>query len=576
MANFLRREADSFFFRRRVPVPLQARLGQSEIYRSLKTTVRRVARQRAARLYLATESLFEMLSDDPQILSDADVRAAVRYWLDREEWQNMIGRYIRRNSPANLKNYGGQFPDLFPDLLGDERVPAWEKLRREAVWALEHAGYDGYHASEEEQTRTEEELKKQIREHVDRRMQELFGETTSAVHASVATSASELPTNMTKLSSFLDAWQKDIIAGYNHNKAIKDADQYLKTVEMFIGLMGDLPVGKITFETAAEFRELILQMPATHGKGGAASPKKELARAKADKSLPRVTMKTAKRHFSGMNSVWKWLIFKKHVPATTQPFSGHSFPGTKSKKSARDDWSREDLQRLFTSREYRDAPASSALHWLPLISLHSGMRLEEICRLRPATDIIVKDGAPCFDISPREGWDPKTESGTRIIPIHSWLIRHGIMDFVKQQRARGAEHLFSPELVSHKGSISSAFSREFSKLKINLGVGSKTTFHSFRHSFRTVLESTDLKESHIDAVMGHEGGGSEGRTYTKRVSTAKLRQVVEAFEPALDLAFLRPTSTDVPPPSPKVMVKKRKLVPPVLDENGRVVRRGKT
>ncbi|WP_421616695.1 DUF6538 domain-containing protein [Agrobacterium tumefaciens] len=49
-SNFLRREADSFFFRRRVPASLQARLGQTEIYRSLKTTVRRTARARAAHL----------------------------------------------------------------------------------------------------------------------------------------------------------------------------------------------------------------------------------------------------------------------------------------------------------------------------------------------------------------------------------------------------------------------------------------------------------------------------------------------------------------------------------------------
>lgn len=146
------------------------------------------------------------------------------------------------------------------------------------------------------------------------------------------------------------------------------------------------------------------------------------------------------------------------------------------------------------------------------------------------------------------------------------------MNFVEQQRARDAEHLFSPELPFGK-SISSGFSRTFSKLKIDLGVGEKTTFHSFRHTFRTVLESTDLKDSHIDAVMGHEGGGSEGRTYTKRVSTAKLREVVEAFEPPLDITFLKTAATNAPPPSPKVTVKKRKLTPPLLDENGRVVRR---
>jgi hypothetical protein len=76
--------------------------------------------------------------------------------------------------------------------------------------------------------------------------------------------------------------------------------------------------------------------------------------------------------------------------------------------------------------------------------------------------------------------------------------------------------------------------------------------------------------------MGHEGGGSEGRTYTKRVSTAKLKEVVEAFEPPLDLAFLRSASADAPPPPPKIIVTKRKLTPPVLDENGRVIRRRKT
>jgi integrase len=576
MSNFIRREADSFYFRRRVPAPLQARLGQTEIYRSLKTTVRKVARTRAAHLFIATEGLFEMLKNEEHVLTDADIRAAVRHWLKRDDWQALLRKHVDHNTPASLRSWHEMIPDALVRMVGDDQRPDWENWAMEAVAALEHAGYPGHGGDSDALERTENALRQEIRAHVNRRMESRFGtEPPGVAKAQTSTGSHESPANMSKLSSYLKDWQKDIAAGYNHNKPVKDADQYRQSVEMFIGLMGDLPVGTITFETAAEFRELVLQMPSTHGKGATGSPKKELARARADKTLPRVTMRTTKRHFSGMNSVWKWLIFEKHVPATLQPFSGHSFPGTKSKKSARDDWSREDMQRLFSSREYRDAPDSSALHWLPLISLHSGMRLEEICRLRPSVDIITKDGTPCFDIAPREGWDPKTESGIRIIPIHSWLIRHGLMDFVKAQRARGAEHLFSPELPLGK-SISQGFSREFSNLKIALGVGSKTTFHSFRHTFRTVLESTDLKESHIDAVMGHEGGGSEGRTYTKRVSTAKLKEVVEAFQPPLDLTFLRSASANVPPPSPKVAVKKRKLTPPVLDENGRVVRRRKT
>ncbi|WP_162729679.1 site-specific integrase [Agrobacterium tumefaciens] len=506
-------------------------------------------------------------------LTDDDIRVAVRRWLDTSAWKQRL-KIVDEMSPGGLRAYHESLPDTLLNMSGDEGVSYSHNLGMEAHAALEHSDYLDVRSGERLR-RTAAALQDQLREYVDRRMQAVFGQeavATATVQAVVAAAPPEPAANMTKLSTFISAWQKDINAGYNHNKPLKDADQYRQSVELFIGLMGDLPVGRIDFEKAAEFRELYLQLPATHGKGAIESPKKELARARANKNLPLVTMKTAKRHFSGMRSIWKWLVFKKHVPASAQPFSGHSFPGTKSRKTARDDWSREDLQRLFTSREYRDAPDSSALHWLPLLSLHSGMRLEEICRLRPGIDIITKDGILCFNIAPREGWDPKTESGTRTIPVHTWLIRHGFIDFVEQQRARNAEYLFSPELSFGK-SISSGFSRIFSKLKIDLGVGEKTTFHSFRHTFRTVLESTDLKDSHIDAVMGHEGGGSEGRTYTKRVSTAKLREVVEAFEPPLDIEFLRTAATNAPPPSPKITVKKRKLTPHLFDENGRVIRR---
>lgn len=90
MSNYLRREADSFFFRRRVPAPLQARLGQTEIYRSLKTTVRRTAKARAAALFIATERLFRMLEeDDDYLVTDEDIRA-VRHWLNATAWQQRL------------------------------------------------------------------------------------------------------------------------------------------------------------------------------------------------------------------------------------------------------------------------------------------------------------------------------------------------------------------------------------------------------------------------------------------------------------------------------------------------------
>jgi integrase len=573
MSKYLRREADSFFFRRRVPPHLQSRFGIKEIYRSLRTTVRKTANVRAAQLYVASERLFDLAADET--LTDEDFRAAARHWMSQPRIKQYLKRHVDDLTPGRLKASLKFFPDnllvtIAPDGDYNERAIMLE----EAGDALEDAGF---RETPEALDLMLDAMRQVLDEYVGKRVRNVFQPELDQVPTvvtghSLSQAASVTAASFNRISTFIKPWQKDIAVGYNHNKPVKDADQYLKTVELFVGLLGDLPLGQITYDKAAEFRELVLQLPSTHGKGATQSLKKELVRARDDTTLPRVSMKTVKRHFSGMNSIWKWLIFRKHVPASHNPFSGHSFPGTKSKKSARDDWSSEDLQRFFTSRIYHDATGGSALRWLPLIALHSGMRLEEICRLRPAVDIVMKNGVHCFDVAPREGWDPKTESGTRVIPVHSWLIRHGFMDFVKAQRGRNVEHLFSPELSLHKGSLSSAFSREFSRIKIDLGVGTKTTFHSFRHTFRTVLESTDLKDSHIDAVMGHEGGGSEGRTYTKRVSTTKLKEVVESFRSPLDLSFLDKGASDLSPPPLKVQIKKRKLTPPVFGADGKLIR----
>lgn len=48
--------------------------------------------------------------------------------------------------------------------------------------------------------------------------------------------------------------------------------------------------------------------------------------------------------------------------------------------------------------------------------MYSGMRLEEICGLRPAHDLVTRDGVYCFEIKARPEWDPKTEAGIRLVP----------------------------------------------------------------------------------------------------------------------------------------------------------------
>ncbi len=67
MGSNLRRRGGVWWFRRRVPDGLHARLGLAEISRSLRTRSFMTARARAKRLSLSTESLFAVMSSNPSL-----------------------------------------------------------------------------------------------------------------------------------------------------------------------------------------------------------------------------------------------------------------------------------------------------------------------------------------------------------------------------------------------------------------------------------------------------------------------------------------------------------------------------
>lgn len=166
-----------------------------------------------------------------------------------------------------------------------------------------------------------------------------------------------------------------------------------------------------------------------------------------------------------------------------------------------------------------------------LIAAYSGMRLGEICTLRKE-DLQSVDGILCFFIRPHTetGWAPKTEAGTRIVPVHSKLIEAGLLAL--------KDTIDDPYLIpgletSKQGIRGAALGRAFSLLKTRIGLPAEITFHSFRHTVSTQLRNADanIREVWIDRLLGHEATHkSQGTTtYLTSISTANLSQTVEAI-----------------------------------------------
>jgi integrase len=551
------------------------RLGQCEVHRSLQTSSRRQATVRARRAWLATETAFATMHLNPILLA-AHAKALIAQLLDEAVLDSPTADELVRSAASGNSNYH----EL---ILSREAIPI--------VAALPHPEFEKMELHLDRIVTRAELAHSLAKVERERRRADLFLECAKAAMARadeaeaqlaranviqapfppiqapviaplihydpppmIADSASATPVEATvpppakgsatrgkgtpKFSEIQGPFLTDKTRG-DEGYSGQTAAQVKSTFRLFMELVGDRPVSDYTGKDAGQFRDLLLRMPASHGKGGRihaleAIRTADLKETASGEIIPRIGMKTAKRHFSALSQAWEWCKPRELVERNI--FKGFTFTGTKSNRRLRDDWSPEDMTKLFTSSWYApDVPTDDHRRWIPLIGMFAGLRLEEICRLRPAHDVVEIDGIHAFKIQEHDepdAWSPKSDAGERVVPIHTTLIDLGLIDLVNRRRAEGATRLF-PQLrpTGPDRSYGAEFSRKFGKFRQSLGISPKTVFHSFRHSVRTVLGNTELKDSWINALMGHEDGEqSVGiAVYLKRIGIQNLCATVQGI-----------------------------------------------
>ena len=225
------------------------------------------------------------------------------------------------------------------------------------------------------------------------------------------------------------------------------------------------------------------------------------------------------------------------------PWAGTAIAKGKQ-ENRRQPWMDEDLRALFASpiwQSYQlpeDPRAGGAIaYWGPLIALHGGLRIAEICQLR-VKDVETRNGVLVLDVNEDEGKAVKSAAGVRVVPVHSNLVRLGFADYVADTRDRvGAEGLLFPDLFSQPSRPAQLYQSDcFRRLCQELEIYQRwRDFHGLRTTVSTTLRGVHpaLDESLIDAVMGHEGKGSVGRTnYTVHAPQALARVVEHLSYPA--------------------------------------------
>jgi integrase len=191
-----------------------------------------------------------------------------------------------------------------------------------------------------------------------------------------------------------------------------------------------------------------------------------------------------------------------------------------------------ELSQLFASMVFETKPprysTASALPWAAAIATYTGCRLEEVAQLR-REDLRQIDGIWCFDINEAAG-RIKNRSSKRIVPVHSELIRIGLLKY-HAALPRDAARLF-PSLTAREskgGKLGPALGDGFEVRRKQLGITRPNVcFHSFRHGVASALDRAGVSEVDAARILGHRVAGMSFGLYSQGgPGLARLRAVVE-------------------------------------------------
>ena len=252
--------------------------------------------------------------------------------------------------------------------------------------------------------------------------------------------------------------------------------------------------------------------------------------------------KTAKNYFTSLQALLNFARLEIEV-IPHNPWQGLSIKVPKT--ITRRPWKDEELQTLFSQPLFQSyalphagrAGGGAAAYWIPLLGLYTGARIGELAQLR-VQDITLENGIPVIQITDAdEGQRLKTSASRRCIPIHPELISLGLLDYVKDIQvapynlaSRAPHGSLWPQLNASAAQQGNLISSWFSRYRKSVGLtGTYPDFHCLRHTVRTKMAHAKVSEHVMDAITGHETGGSTGRKVYQHLQMEDLTTAIQSI-----------------------------------------------
>ena len=342
----------------------------------------------------------------------------------------------------------------------------------------------------------------------------------------------------------------------------------------FVDLVGDKQMKELTPEDGQKFAAELLRVPRDYGKGpyrrktprqaiamadriereiSAAGEsdqpicvdRHEFAAAEARRRVERMRKKTANKHLTFFTSLWRSPLVPRSL-RVMNPFEGTLYKKRlidteTARRGTRVPFTQEELRALFASpvwngcrRPYHQdiAHQKRLTPWkygCPLIALCSGLRREEVARLRK-DDFDISNGVWLLRIQATYDRRLKSKAAIREVPVHSTLIALGLREFVDglSNKAPLFPDLRPSGAYKEYGEQLGKWFRTYRQAR---GLYSPhTDFHSFRHSFVSGLRDAGVAVDLIALLVGHEYGGVTASVYGRQVSILQKKDAIEKLD----------------------------------------------
>lgn len=320
--------------------------------------------------------------------------------------------------------------------------------------------------------------------------------------------------------------------------------KYAVATRLLLEVLGDRPVSTIKQKEIDDFFGLLCRLPPRwpDKKRALGVGVAELAAMKWEKCLgPKAFddsyMAALRPFFRDSRRVFGDQGFPPHLTTEGIKYSGEGRGGEDKQRPLRLD----ELKRLFEGGEFAsfaEAPEESHRYWLPLIGLYTGARVNEVCQLNPQCDIREDGGMWAFAITEESATDArvhksvKNATSRRLVPIHSELLRLGLLAYVQAMREQGHALLF-PQFPPTRGKASGTAEKWFRGFLKDTGLRDDTEgarvvgFHAFRHTL--LNRAANLGVENAEWITGHapESVSSVVRGYRGELEMTRKRDILE-------------------------------------------------